>query len=35
MLALFGLVACIAFDADLIWWLAGFICLLLDAKANR
>jgi hypothetical protein len=31
MLAIFGLVACIAFDASFGWYLAGFVCLLLDS----
>lgn len=32
MTAIFGLIACMAFDASFGWYLAGFLCLLLDSK---
>lgn len=32
MLAIFGLAACIAFEAGPVWWLLGFVCLALDAN---
>lgn len=35
MLALFGLIACVHFDASAAWWLLGFICLLMDAESRR
>jgi len=31
MLMLFGLFACISFDAGFGWYLVGFICVLLDS----
>jgi len=30
--ALFALVACFEFDAHPIWFVVGFLCLLLDSK---
>lgn len=30
MVALFGLIACLHFDASFVWYFAGFVCLLLD-----
>ena len=35
MVAIFGLAACINFHADFIWYLVGFICLLLDVRDKR
>lgn len=32
MTALFALIACVAFDAGLGWYVAGLICLFLDAE---
>lgn len=30
MTAIFGLIACVAFDASLGWYVAGILCVLLD-----
>lgn len=30
MVAIFALIACIYFDAGFVWFLMGFLCLLLD-----
>jgi hypothetical protein len=32
MLSLFGLIACMYFDAGFGWYLAGFICMLFDSE---
>lgn len=31
MVALFGLVACVHFDASFIWYFAGFVRLLIES----
>lgn len=35
MLAIFGFVACLSFDAGFAWYVIGFLCLLLDGGKVR